>query len=125
MTHERSKEITSNQNMNTEHNESINTFESEAGWRCTDAVTMECRGTIKVHILKRFALSPRLFSKATEIKRRVSEGVSPISYIDTWFICHSNYKNTLENLCHLNRSLLKQGRCSGEVFPNMDDATQR
>ena len=42
----------------------------------------------EVHTLQHSALSPRLFSKAIEITRLVSEGVSPVSYVETLFICH-------------------------------------
>ena len=80
----------------------------------------------QVHIQKRSALSlshhEYVFSKATEIISRVSEGVSLVIYVVvTLFICHYRHKHILENVYHLNRSLLKQWRwCSGEMFLNMD-----
>ena len=47
----------------------------------------------------------------------VSEGVSPVNHIVTLCICRWNHKETtLENLCRLNRGLLKWWRwCSSEV----------
>ena len=58
-------------------------------------------------ILKRSVLSPRLFSKAIEIRSSISESVSPVTYAVTFLIYHYNHRNTLENWCQLNRSLLE------------------
>ena len=46
----------------------------------------------------------------------------PINCVVFIFFCHKNHKTTLENLCPLNRSLLKEWRCSADVFLNMDAA---
>ena len=44
--------------------------------------------SLKARIQKRFALLPRLFSKATEITSRVSKGVSLVDFVVALFICY-------------------------------------
>ena len=48
-------------------------------------------------ILKHFALSPRLFPKATETISRILRGASPVHNEELSLTCHQNRKNTLEN----------------------------
>ena len=40
-----------------------------------------------VHIQKRFALSPRLFSKATEMFRGIFKSVSPVNNVEILSLC--------------------------------------
>ncbi|MPC70015.1 Sodium-dependent neutral amino acid transporter B(0)AT2 [Portunus trituberculatus] len=46
------------------------------------------------------SLSPRLFSKATEMISRVLKGVSSVNNIEILFIYQVNHRNTLKNLCN-------------------------
>ena len=58
-------------------------------------------------ILKRFALSPRLFPKATEIISKVLKTVSPFSRVEILLICHLSSKNILNNSCSFGERLVK------------------
>ena len=57
-------------------------------------------------ILKRFTLSPQLLSKAIKIGSRILRTVSPIDNVKSLLIGHYYYKNTLENPCNFNYSLV-------------------
>ncbi|MPD01224.1 hypothetical protein E2C01_096742 [Portunus trituberculatus] len=50
----------------------------------------------KIRIQKRFALSPRLFCKATEMISGVFKSVSPVGKLDILSICLENRINTLK-----------------------------
>ena len=50
---------------------------------------------VKVHIQKRFALSPRLFSKATEMISGVFKSVSPVKNVEIVSLyLQKHYKKT-------------------------------
>ncbi|MPC32290.1 hypothetical protein E2C01_025599 [Portunus trituberculatus] len=59
----------------------------------------------KARIQKHFTLSPRPFSKITEMFRRVSKNVSSLD-VELLLICHYNRKIPLKTPCHFSYNLL-------------------
>ena len=64
-----------------------------------DVIDVNVMDENKSRIQKRFALSPRLFSKATEMISVISKSVSPVNNIETLSLYLQNHKNTFKNSC--------------------------
>ncbi|MPC40889.1 hypothetical protein E2C01_034463 [Portunus trituberculatus] len=70
-------------------------------------------------IQDRFAFSPTLFSKATEVINRIFKNVSRDGNVKTIITCHMNIKTPLKERYDFNYTLWKEMALRWEVFQNM------